>query len=82
MNLVSGAYYSDLKKCLTGTARRQEFLAQNIANISTPGYRRKDFDFRARLLALREDGFSRFGPDDTKKDMKPPAPRTDRKSVV
>lgn len=36
---------------LQGTSFRQRALAQNLANINTPGYRRVDVDFHAQLKA-------------------------------
>jgi flagellar basal-body rod protein FlgB len=36
---------------LQGLARRQEAIATNIANVDTPGYRRKDVSFEAELRA-------------------------------
>ena len=34
---------------LSGLARRREAIAQNIANIDTPGYRRKTVNFESEL---------------------------------
>jgi flagellar basal-body rod protein FlgB len=38
-------------QALQGLARRQEAIATNIANVDTPGYRRKDVPFEAALRA-------------------------------
>lgn len=38
-----------LERALGGAATRQSVLAENLANVSTPGYRRKDVDFHAAL---------------------------------
>jgi flagellar basal-body rod protein FlgB len=40
-----------LKRSISGAAQRQEALAANIANASTPGYRRVDVDFHSALAA-------------------------------
>lgn len=40
-----------LQKSLDLTARRHRVLAHNLANVSTPGYRRQDLNFEA---AFRE----------------------------
>jgi len=41
---------------LQGLARRQEAIATNIANVDTPGYRRKDVPFEAELRARMGTG--------------------------
>jgi flagellar basal-body rod protein FlgB len=38
-----------LERALSGSSMRQEAIAQNIANVNTPGYRRKDVDFQSAL---------------------------------
>lgn len=38
-----------LTKVLDGTAARQRVLADNIANVETPGYQRKDIAFEDQL---------------------------------
>jgi flagellar basal-body rod protein FlgB len=40
-----------LERSISGAAQRQEALAANIANASTPGYQRKDVDFHGALSA-------------------------------
>ena len=40
-----------LTKVLDGTAARQRVLAQNIANIDTPGYTRRNLEFDEELQA-------------------------------
>ncbi|MBI2760241.1 MAG: flagellar basal body rod protein FlgB [Chloroflexi bacterium] len=40
-----------LQQALGGLARRQQALADNIANVDTPGYKRKDVPFEAQLRA-------------------------------
>ncbi len=44
-----------IKKGLSLSAVQQGIIAENIANISTPGYRRKDVDFRTALSSLMEN---------------------------
>jgi flagellar basal-body rod protein FlgB len=39
------------QQALQGLARRQEAIAANIANVDTPGYRRKEVPFEAELRA-------------------------------
>lgn len=45
-----------LERALSGAAARQSVLAENLANVSTPGYRRKDVDFHATLQAAFATG--------------------------
>jgi len=41
-----------IKEGLSLSAVQQGLIAENISNISTPGYRRKDVDFRSALTSL------------------------------
>ena len=41
-----------IKEGLSLSAVQQGLIAENISNISTPGYRRKDVDFRGALTKL------------------------------
>jgi len=43
-----------LGKVLDGTALRQRALAENIANVDTPGYQRKDVSFSEQLKEALE----------------------------
>lgn len=38
-----------ITRALNGSARRGELIANNLANISTPGYKRQDIDFKSAL---------------------------------
>jgi flagellar basal-body rod protein FlgB len=38
-----------LERAIQGSALRHEVLAENLANINTAGYRRRDVDFHAAL---------------------------------
>ncbi|HID30818.1 MAG TPA: flagellar basal body rod protein FlgB [Desulfobacterales bacterium] len=45
-----------LEQMLTLTANKQKVIAHNIANVDTPGYRRKELKFEDALLrALEQD---------------------------
>ncbi|MER3472487.1 MAG: flagellar basal body rod protein FlgB [Armatimonadota bacterium] len=48
-----GGPYPLLKQALLACALRQEVLAHNIANVNTPGYRRKDVSFEQFLRAAQ-----------------------------
>lgn len=38
-----------ITKALNGSARRGEMIANNLANVSTPGYKRQDINFKDAL---------------------------------
>lgn len=42
-----------MRKALDGAWRRHEVLANNVANAETPGYKRRDLDFRTALAEAR-----------------------------
>jgi flagellar basal-body rod protein FlgB len=55
-----------LEAALRGSSLRQTLLTDNLANVNTPGYQRKDVDFHATLRSALEanqplDGVS-FAP--------------------
>ena len=56
-DIVSGNPMIQLMdRSLTLASRRQTLIASNLANIDTPGYRTRDFDFEGALkAALAED---------------------------
>lgn len=45
-----------LERALQGSALRHEALAENLANVNTPGYRRRDVDFQGALRSAMEGG--------------------------
>src|SRR3954451_9402484 len=45
-----------LERALSGASLRQQAIAQNIANVNTPGYRRQDVDFASALHAAWDEG--------------------------
>ena len=47
-----------LQQSITGASQRQQALAANIANASTPGYQRVDVDFHGALAAAMSQGAS------------------------
>jgi flagellar basal-body rod protein FlgB len=48
-----------LERALSGSSLRQQAIAQNIANVNTPGYRRQDVDFQTALHQAWDDGESK-----------------------
>jgi flagellar basal-body rod protein FlgB len=47
-----------LERSISGAAQRHEALAANLANATTPGYRRVDVDFDGSVGATQGDGDS------------------------
>jgi flagellar basal-body rod protein FlgB len=45
-----------LERSISGASQRQQALAANIANASTPGYQRVDVDFHGALAAAMGSG--------------------------
>jgi flagellar basal-body rod protein FlgB len=45
-----------LERALSGASLRQQAIAQNLANVNTPGYRRQDVDFASALHAAWDEG--------------------------
>jgi flagellar basal-body rod protein FlgB len=45
-----------LESALRGASMRQTLLTDNLANVNTPGYQRKDLDFHAELRAAQAAG--------------------------
>ena len=82
LQIFSGNTFGALTQALDATALRQEAIASNLANVNTPGYKRKDVSF-ALELAARQDGLALAGsnaahldtPDDS--DNAPPKVVTD-----
>lgn len=55
--LFSDPAYQVAKLALQGLAQRNEVIAQNIANVDTPGYRALEADFESTLRrAMQKDG--------------------------
>jgi flagellar basal-body rod protein FlgB len=45
-----------LEAALRGSSLRQTLLTDNLANVNTPGYQRKDVDFHAALASAQRTG--------------------------
>lgn len=56
MAIVEDINTSILSKALDAVALRQQAIAQNIANVNTPGYRRLTVQFEADLAAALHGG--------------------------
>ena len=50
-----------LEKALAGSSLRHKVISDNIANINTPGYKRKEVSFEEELVAAAEAGDARRG---------------------
>jgi flagellar basal-body rod protein FlgB len=64
-----------LERALSGSSLRQQAIAQNIANVNTPGYRRQDVDFASALHAAWDQGTSKVESVD-------PTVQTDQSAVM
>jgi flagellar basal-body rod protein FlgB len=49
MNDISNPMVQMLEKFLSLASQRHTLITSNIANLDTPGYRTRDFDFRGEL---------------------------------
>ena len=45
-----------LERALQGASMRHAALAENVANVNTPGYQRRDVDFKSVLQAAMPSG--------------------------
>lgn len=52
MDIANSAFFSILRERLDQLSQRQQLIAENIANASTPGYRPRDLDASAFARAL------------------------------
>lgn len=66
-----GNNFTILEKSMDAYTKRAEALADNIANVNTPNYKRKDVQFESFLQkALYEDGSSVIGRRTDEKHFK------------
>lgn len=66
-----GNNFTILEKSMDAHTKRAEALADNIANVNTPNYKRKDVQFESFLQkALYEDGSSVIGRRTDEKHFK------------
>ena len=56
LNNLFGPQGDRLSRAMSKTAERQSLLVNNLANVNTPGYKRKDCDFNIML----EDSMGNF----------------------
>jgi len=47
---------NDYQKFLDLTSKRHKLVSTNVANVSTPGYRSQDIDFKGELARIGEKG--------------------------
>jgi flagellar basal-body rod protein FlgB len=64
--LLADGRIETLQRALGGLARRQQALSSNIANVDTPGYKRRDVAFESELRASLEGGANRLATTDTR----------------
>lgn len=71
-----------LERALSGASLRQEALAENLANVNTPGYQRRDVDFQGALRSAMESGKAAVAATPMEITTDPSAPmRADGNSV-
>jgi flagellar basal-body rod protein FlgB len=61
---VSDAVSQVLASALDGVSLRQRVIADNIANVDTPGFRASSVDFETQLKAAIDDGSAAAGVGD------------------
>ena len=49
------SYINVLNKAANASWQREETIIKNIANVNTPGYKRKDVDFQSELRQGRSN---------------------------
>ncbi len=54
MNITPSQFHV-MGKLLDATSLRQRVIAENIANVNTPGYQRQEVQFEQELVRLMED---------------------------
>jgi len=54
LDKLNGTTFKVIEKALDGTSLRNEVIAQNMANVDTPGYKRKTVNFEKTLSAALE----------------------------
>lgn len=55
-NFITDTTSNVMAKCLDGLGARQKVIADNIANVETPGFTRSDVDFESQLKQALECG--------------------------
>ena len=71
-----------LERAIHGSGLRHEALAENLANVNTPGYRRQDVDFHSALQAAMPAGRDVVAATPIAAEVDPAAPmRPDGNSV-
>jgi flagellar basal-body rod protein FlgB len=59
-----GSHLGNLERSLDRTTLRQGLIANNIANVNTPGYKRKDVDFGIELNKAMGDSGAQLMAND------------------
>jgi len=62
MNDISNPMVQMLEKFLTLASQRHTLITSNIANLDTPGYRTRDFDFRGELKHAISTDYQTINP--------------------
>ncbi|MBN1593355.1 MAG: flagellar basal body rod protein FlgB [Candidatus Coatesbacteria bacterium] len=62
MEIADNSVLKVLERTLNVASRRASLVATNVANVDTPGYKAKTFDFDAALAACGEDRMGGMEP--------------------
>ena len=68
MNLFGGTI-SSLEKGLSYATTKNKAIAQNIANVDTPGYKSKDVDFKTIMADAQSSAVSSYKTDERHYDF-------------
>jgi flagellar basal-body rod protein FlgB len=52
--MIDNQMFTKLENLLTWTAKRQQAISANVANLDTPGYRAKDYSFDSEFQEARK----------------------------
>lgn len=62
LDSLIGPTLRNLGRAMDRTTERHQLLTTNLANVNTPGYKRKDVEFGVALEGALERGSQRFNP--------------------
>ncbi len=60
LDTLFGSHLDNLERSMSRTSTRHSVLASNLANINTPGYKRRDMDFNIALDSAMGKGRGSF----------------------
>lgn len=82
LNNIFGTHIDNLQNALSRASERHSLLTNNLANVNTPGYRRKDIDFNITLQEeMGKDNLQTMNPPDATSSQTGGAIRMDGNGV-